>query len=215
MAGKTKADTKKRGGARDAGATRERLLQAAVEVFAETGYAGATTRVIAERAGVNEVTLFRHFGAKADLLVQAMAGEADRLLPQAFQYSGDLETDFVRLVRHYVEFVAGKARFIATVLSELPRFPELAPAAEVPRRMFAAAAGVIGRYQKEGALRPEPPHIVAGTLLAPLLMLAIGKTAGLVPSAEVSPEEYVRGFLSGHAVPRGQSAAPGKASSKA
>ena len=47
---------------------RASLLQAAVTVFAETGSRGATTRRIARQAGVNEVTLFRHFASKDELL---------------------------------------------------------------------------------------------------------------------------------------------------
>ena len=47
--------------------TRQRILQAAAQVFAEKGYARATTRALAAAAGVNEVTLFRHFGNKQNL----------------------------------------------------------------------------------------------------------------------------------------------------
>ncbi len=50
----------------------DRLLDAASEVFAEEGFRGATTRKIAARARVNEVTLFRHFASKEDLLVAAI-----------------------------------------------------------------------------------------------------------------------------------------------
>ena len=52
---------------------RERLLQAAVRVFEESGSRGATTRRIAAEAGVNEITLFRHFGSKSALLGEALA----------------------------------------------------------------------------------------------------------------------------------------------
>ena len=48
--------------------TRQRILAAGAAEFAENGYARATTRSIARRAGVNEVTLFRHFGSKRELL---------------------------------------------------------------------------------------------------------------------------------------------------
>lgn len=48
--------------------TRSRLLKAALEVFAEAGIAGATTKAIARMAGVNEVTLFRHFHSKNSYL---------------------------------------------------------------------------------------------------------------------------------------------------
>ena len=44
--------------------TRERIFSAAREIFALKGPHGTTTREIADRAGVNEATLFRHFGNK-------------------------------------------------------------------------------------------------------------------------------------------------------
>jgi AcrR family transcriptional regulator len=50
---------------------RQRLLKAALEEFVVSGYKGASTRAITERAGVNEVTLFRHFGSKQGLLKAA------------------------------------------------------------------------------------------------------------------------------------------------
>lgn len=50
-------------------ATRDRILQAAGRLFGEVGYSRATTRAIAAAAGVNEVTLFRHFSSKQNLLV--------------------------------------------------------------------------------------------------------------------------------------------------
>jgi AcrR family transcriptional regulator len=48
--------------------TRQRLLDAATEILNSCGIQGATTREIARRAGVNEVTLFRHFKSKERLL---------------------------------------------------------------------------------------------------------------------------------------------------
>jgi len=47
--------------------SRERILEAAARVYAQYGFRGATTRLIAQEAGVNEVTLFRLFGSKAQL----------------------------------------------------------------------------------------------------------------------------------------------------
>jgi AcrR family transcriptional regulator len=48
--------------------TRQRLLDAATETLNRRGIQGATTREIARRAGVHEVTLFRHFKSKEQLL---------------------------------------------------------------------------------------------------------------------------------------------------
>ncbi|HZT12625.1 MAG TPA: helix-turn-helix domain-containing protein [Candidatus Baltobacteraceae bacterium] len=52
--------------------TRSRILAATRQLFAKKGRRGTTTREIAELAGVNEATLFRHFGNK-DALIEACA----------------------------------------------------------------------------------------------------------------------------------------------
>lgn len=48
-------------------ATKQQLLDAAAAVFTERGYAGATTKEIARRAGVSEGTIYRHFADKREL----------------------------------------------------------------------------------------------------------------------------------------------------
>jgi len=60
--------------------TRDKLLQAALRVFAAKGYWAASTREIARRARVNQVTLFRLFGGKARLytaVVKHLAAQID------------------------------------------------------------------------------------------------------------------------------------------
>ena len=47
--------------------TRRKILNAALDLFSEKGFHASTTRNIAKNAGVNEVTLFRHFKTKAAL----------------------------------------------------------------------------------------------------------------------------------------------------
>ena len=51
---------------------RDRILDAAKRIYAQHGFRGATTRLIAIEAGVNEVTLFRTFGSKAALFEALM-----------------------------------------------------------------------------------------------------------------------------------------------
>jgi AcrR family transcriptional regulator len=57
---------------------RERLLNAAIEVFAQRGYRGTTTRDIAAAAGITERTLFRHVPSKAALFQEAVAGPVEQ-----------------------------------------------------------------------------------------------------------------------------------------
>jgi AcrR family transcriptional regulator len=54
------------------GRGRRLLLEAARELFAERGFKGASTRDVADRAGVSEVMIFRHFGTKANLFQEAV-----------------------------------------------------------------------------------------------------------------------------------------------
>lgn len=47
--------------------TSENIMREAIKLFAEQGYYQTTTKQIAEKAGVNELTIFRHFGSKGNL----------------------------------------------------------------------------------------------------------------------------------------------------
>jgi AcrR family transcriptional regulator len=58
---------------------RDKILAAATQVYAEGGFQGATTRRVAELAGVNEVTIFRQFGSKDALMDQVMASIMTRV----------------------------------------------------------------------------------------------------------------------------------------
>ena len=51
---------------------RQKIIAAAMRAYAESGFQGATTRRVAEIAGVNEVTIFRNFGSKAALMDEAL-----------------------------------------------------------------------------------------------------------------------------------------------
>jgi AcrR family transcriptional regulator len=61
-------------------ATREQILSAAREVIRESGYAGTTTRVVADRAGVRLSLVHYHFGGKQQLLLALLEHENEQLL---------------------------------------------------------------------------------------------------------------------------------------
>ncbi|MQA98440.1 MAG: TetR family transcriptional regulator [Streptosporangiales bacterium] len=60
--------------------TRERLLQAAADVFAQRGYDGTRVADIAAAAGVSNGALYSHFGSKAELMVAALRAHGPRML---------------------------------------------------------------------------------------------------------------------------------------
>src|ERR1700733_12376284 len=102
--------------------TRRRLVEAALETLKTAGYAGASARAIAERAGSNQGLIFYHFGSVANLLLAALdavsserlahygasinrAGSLGELVGAATGiFSDDLEAGYVTVL---VEMIAG------------------------------------------------------------------------------------------------------------
>lgn len=107
---------------------RQRLMDAARAEFSDKGIEAATTRGIAERAGCNEVTIFRHFESKQKLLaavVQETSGEFRALCECRGEFSGDPRVDLERFARVYntsLERCEGMAR---TLVGEGNRRPNL------------------------------------------------------------------------------------------
>ncbi len=99
---------------RDPQAHRAAILEAARATFAERGYAGATIREIARRAGVANGLVLRHFGSKENLFMAAMPGPQD--LADLIQ--GDPQTLPERLAHGYLarmEHARGDDPFLALI----------------------------------------------------------------------------------------------------
>jgi AcrR family transcriptional regulator len=107
---------------------REKILDAATELYAETGFRGATTRQIAQRAGVNEVTVFRHFGSKTALLHEAIrcacARGEQNLLPER---PGNVAAELSRWALRTWEGLWRRRAVIRTALGDSEAHPELYP----------------------------------------------------------------------------------------
>jgi len=108
----TRSGRKRRGG-RHTGSTRERLLNAAVELLEEGGYAAATVAAIAKRARVAVGALYRHFPSKAELFVEVFRTMAESQLADLYEASSVPGTAVDRLeaaVREYTGTVLEQPR---------------------------------------------------------------------------------------------------------
>lgn len=88
--------------------TSEKIIDATMELILECGYAAATTKDIAVRAGVNECTIFRKFKEKKEIVVAGM--KLSRWHPNITKdtfsdISGDLRTDLNMFMENYMREV--------------------------------------------------------------------------------------------------------------
>lgn len=86
---------------------RQQIVDVALELFARQGFEGTTTREIAERAGINEALLFRHFPTK-DRLYSAVLEESCRVkaakqhLAESLEVAGEDEEIFANVAESYL-----------------------------------------------------------------------------------------------------------------
>jgi AcrR family transcriptional regulator len=116
--------------------TRKKILQATIGLMKIKGFKGVTTRAIAREAGVNETTLFRHFGSKKGI-VEALV-ERHSYVPMFQQILGNvvwnLETDLMALSEAYQQFMQQNGDMVIIGLREAGAFPELdEKAASIPK----------------------------------------------------------------------------------
>jgi AcrR family transcriptional regulator len=152
----------------DARRNRERVLEAAEEVFGERG-AAASTEEIARRAGVGIGTVFRHFPTKEALYEAIVVRRLGRLVEQAPLDDDDAGAAFREFFGRIVEEAATKKAFADTMAVVGIDVKKSAPdvGAEV-RHTFAL---LLDRAQRAGAIRsdvalPEVMVLLAGACLA-------------------------------------------------
>lgn len=182
---------------------REKLLRAALRVFEESGPRGATTRRIAAEAGVNEITLFRHFGSKAALL-----GEALRLASEDQRAGGyrlpdepsDPAAELIEWSRQGMENLKLKGAMIRACMGAMAEEPEMGHrAGAAPEAVAEELEDYLLRLRERGMADPDFDHMAAAAMLMGALFTDVmGRE--MMPERYAyteaeAPERYVRLFL--------------------
>ncbi|GAB4534691.1 MAG: TetR family transcriptional regulator [Pleurocapsa sp.] len=136
--------------------TKARLIEAAFDLFAEKGVTETTTRAVAERAKVNEVTLFRKFGSKHRLMLAVIEDSAifDKLVHTLVEQANTKES--------VEEFIQAYAR---ESLKTLRKAPDL----------IRSVVGEAGNYPLENRLALGRGLTEANGYVAKYLKAAIAK----------------------------------------
>lgn len=167
---------------------RERILRAAVDVFAEHGYFNAKVAQIAKAAGVADGTIYLYFDGKEDLLITIFREHTRNYLRSLEQHLANINRAEERLriaVRHHLETL-GRDRALAVVsqveLRHSLKFMSLFSQAEVAEYLNVIRS-VVEHGQQQGTFRRNVhPQLVAKAVF--------GVLDEMVTSWMLSEKEY-------------------------
>jgi AcrR family transcriptional regulator len=180
--------------------TRDRLLEAAIKVLATAGIAGATTREIARVAGVSEVTLFRYFQNKEQLLsevsqrITALQAEA---LNHQEEWTQDLHRDLLHYAQLYNNMLEEHEALVRMFIGEAHRHPKDAlrvlqdSAISLREKLIAYLQTGIDR----GTVRSDADLPLAVDLFTGMLLSGMLRRCTVPVSRGYSRDDYIRGCV--------------------
>lgn len=174
---------------------RQRLMEAARAEFSNKGIESATTRGIAERAGCNEVTLFRHFESKQKLLaavVQDTSEEFSAVCECRGDFSGNPREDLERFARVYNESLERCQGMARALVGEGNRRPMLCKEliGDVIEPFHRSIAGYLDQRKAAGLVRAELNSMAfAEVFTSSLFGGLLRRTSGL---SDLDRDEWLR-----------------------
>jgi AcrR family transcriptional regulator len=157
------------------------IVQAAMEVFADRGFAAARLEEIARRAGVSKGALYLYFETKEEIfravVDQAIAPNMEAVRAMVAAHPGPL-SDLLRLVAGRVGVLIETlpvGGVVKMVIGEARNFPELARVwhDDLVAHMLGALTDAIRAAQTRGEVRPGDPRAYALQIISPMLIAVI------------------------------------------
>lgn len=173
-----------------AGDTKERILDAALELFARCGYLGTSMSDIAKQLGITKAALYKHYASKQeifDAIVESTAAryeaDTDKIdihvqdsaqdIPVFTGITEDFLFEKVRQIFEYSLHNDSISRFRRMMTIEQFRSPELAAlySKRYVDRVVAYHAGIFRSLIAAGEIRAADPEVLAMMYVAPVLSL--------------------------------------------
>ena len=169
------------------------IVAAALEVFAEKGFAAARLDEIARRAGVSKGALYLYYETKQDLFEAVVRDALAPNVAQVQQAVAAADLPFEQLIRlmlgRVAALLAGDRRMGAVakvVIGESRNFPELARIwrDRVLLPGVTLMTGLIARAQERGEVKPGDPRLYAFGFMGPVLLSVIWRETFVPVGAE-------------------------------
>ncbi|GIP56934.1 hypothetical protein J15TS10_07480 [Paenibacillus woosongensis] len=134
---------------------RSKLMLAAIDLMAEKGYKGVSTKEIAAAAGVSEMTLFRNFGSKLNLLEEAVdryhySIEMEKLFKEHIKW--DLKADLYTICRMYHEIMQHNRKLFLIVLGDNELVGIREKAERHPRKLLELLTDYFNEMQRKNKM---------------------------------------------------------------
>lgn len=185
------------------------MLQAARELFEDQGYERVSTRDVATRAGVTQAAVFRHFGTKNDLFVEAVYQPFSSFLTEYLRrWRESRGGDGMRSLRDTEEFVGGLFRLLVDNRRLLATLSSVAGAgdSDLSHRAAPLLADLLDRLEVEvvrtvaarGVPTMDPAYSVRFTFALVYGAALLGDTffpAGTDEAARTAITETMAGFV--------------------
>ena len=154
------------------------ICAAALEVFAEKGFAAAKLDEIAKRAGVSKGTLYLYFQDKAELFRAVIRDTVAPRVAAVREMADKVELPFAQIVPLFLANFAEMTTRLPVgavakiVIGESRNFPDLAKIwhDQVASGALSALESLIRRAQDRGEVRPGDARLMAFSLMGPMLM---------------------------------------------
>ena len=181
----------------------QELLDAALALFVEKGFAATRSEEVAHRAGVSKGTLYLYYPSKEELFKAVVRQNLSNLIAEGMELMASFEgptSDLLvsLMVTWWERFGSTPAAGIhKVVIAEVRNFPDLAQfytdEVIVPAdHLFSSA---VQRGIDRGEFRPVPVHDVAFALMSPMLFLCLHQhsfAACPVQGPDVDPARVIR-----------------------
>ena len=173
-------------------ARKAQILEAAIAIFREKGYGGATTRQIADAADVSEGTLYNYFKNKRDILLALTQDFIDETMAEIGDIQADgVESLLTQLLAERIRHVKRK-RMFTLLIHEARRDPEILQyyldngASQIKKAVEERMQLLIDA----GVMRPVNPAVVSRTLAGVMMGFAVQFELGGDEFLEsISPED--------------------------
>lgn len=177
---------------------KSKLMLAAIDLMAEKGYKGVSTKEIAAAAGVSEMTLFRNFGSKQNLLDKAVdhyhySIEMTKIFHEKVIW--DLRADLLMISQMYHEIMDRNRKLFLIVLSDNELAEIREKAQKHPRKLLELLTNYFADMQEKNKLIATDAETLAITFMWMNYGAFITKLFGASSITKVTQQNFMQSSI--------------------